>query len=320
MIRSRRRALLLGALALGGLGSCALLRGGDPATPAAPISLPPDSLLVPRGRLLLDRHAMGLGGLSGLHVGDDLSYTAISDLGRWVLGRLVPGPDGVPAALEDVRSLPFRQDFPLPLPRPLMRDAESLARLPDGTWLVGFERWHRICTYAAPTARCEPVLQPPPGLEEAPPNGGLESLAVLADGSWLAITEGLEAPEGTLRSWIGRPGTWMPLRYRPSAGFVPTDVAPLPDGGALVVERSFSLLRGGFRGMLRRIPAAQLARPVAGALLEPETLIRPDDLPPDNWEGVSAFRHRGELWVALQVDDNEMFFQQGQLLFFSFRH
>ncbi len=320
MIASRRRALLLGALALSGLGSCALLGGGDPATPAAPLSVPSDSVLVPRGRLLLDRRAMGFGGLSGLHIDDGLRYTAVSDLGRWVQAQLVAGPDGVPVALEDLRSGPLRQDFPLPLPRPLMRDAEALARLPDGTWLVAFERWHRICAYPGFDRRCEPVLQSPPGLDAAPPNAGLESLTVLADGRWLAIAEGLQAGDGTLRAWIGQPGAWASLRYRPSPGYVPTDAAPLPDGGALVVERSFSLLGGGFRAMLRRLPAAQLAHPATEAVLVPQTLIGPDALPHDNWEGVSVFRHRGELWVAMQVDDNELFFQQGQLLFFSLRN
>ncbi|MDJ0386619.1 esterase-like activity of phytase family protein [Roseomonas sp. E05] len=319
MIGSRRRALLAGGLALAGLGACAALRfGTDPALPQPPLSLPPDAGLESRGGLLLNRHAIGFGGLSGLHIADDLTLTAISDLGYWLQARLVLDATAQPRTLEAIRTGRLRSGFVLPPPAPLRRDAESLARLPDGTWLVGFERWHHICLYRRLDEPCEVLAAPPPGLSQAPVNGGLESLTVLPDGRWLAITEGLLAGAGPLRrGWIGEPGRWTPLRYRPSPGFVPTDLCALPEGGALVVERRFKLREGGFSGRLLRIPAAQLAHPAPENVLEPEPLLL--DLPHENWEGVSCFRHAGRLWVALMADDNEMFFQRGLLLLFTLR-
>lgn len=318
MIRSPRRALLAGAVALAGLGACATLRlGSEPASPIPPLALPPGSRLESRGGLLLNRHAIGFGGLSALHVGDDLTLTAISDHGHWLEARLDLGPAGMPLGLSGLRGGMLDMGFPIPLPRSVARDAESLARLPDGTWLIGFERWHRIRAYPRLDGPGRLVENPPPGIGAQPNNNGLESLAVLADGRWLAVSEGLGVEEDALRAWLGRPGRWTPLRYRPSPGYVPTDAAPLPDGGALMVERRFSLFEGGFGGRLLHIPAAALAAAGPETVLEAELLL--DSLPRENWEGVSAFRHAGRLWVAMMADDNEMFFQRGLLLLFILR-
>ncbi|MFC7608594.1 hypothetical protein [Teichococcus aestuarii] len=34
---------------------------------------------------------------------------------------------------------------------------------------------------------------------------------------------------------------------------------------------------------------------------------------------MASFRHAGQTWVALLADDNELFFQEGLLLLFTFR-
>jgi hypothetical protein len=191
-----------------------------------------------------------------------------------------------------------------------------LARLPDGRFLVGFERWHRIRVYEGINGWGGPV-DGPPGLSASPVNASLESLAVLADGRWLVITEGLEHAPGLLRGWIGAPGAWTPLSYRPTPGFLPTDLAPLPDGGALLVERRFSLWERGFKGRLLHLPAARLAGP--DAVLTGDVLLDEAQLPRENWEGVSSFAWRGRRMVAMLTDDNELFLQRGLLLLFAVR-
>ncbi|RKK04573.1 esterase-like activity of phytase family protein [Pseudoroseomonas wenyumeiae] len=316
-MRPSRRRLLA---ALGGLGLLAAC-GADapPATPLPPLTLPADSPLVSLGGLLLNRKAMGFGGLSGLHIDPDLTLTAVSDLGRWLQARLVLDEAGQPQGLEALRSGRLSDGLPIPLPGKLSRDAESLARLPDGTWLVGFERWHRIRAYDRIDGWGEPV-EMLPGLRQAPLNGGLESLTVLADGRWLAVAEDLRLGDGgrLRRVWVGRPGDWTVLSYRPTPGYVPTDAAALPDGGAVLTERSFSLL-GGFQGQLKRVPAAALANPAPDAVLEPEVLLDAATLPMENWEDVASFSWRGRQFLALMTDDNEFFLQKGLLLLFAFR-
>ncbi|MBW8268345.1 esterase-like activity of phytase family protein [Caldovatus sp. SYSU G05006] len=319
-----RRAFCL-ALAAGlARPSLGAAEAGPGRAPAAPIALPPAAYsagaLRPLGALALDTAAIGFGGLSGLHLDAALQLTAVSDLGRHLTARLVLGEDGAPLGLDGLRTGRLRDGSGAPLPRGYAADAEALARLADGTWLVAFERWHRIRAYPRGLDGPGGYVAAPPGLERAPRNAGLEALAVLADGRWLAVAEGLAPPGAPAlrRAWIGAPGHWTPLAYRPGASELdPADAAPLPDGGALVLERSFSLLDG-FRGRLVRIPAAALAAPHPETVLEGEALLRLEPpLPTDNWEGVAAARIGGRTLVALVSDDNESPLQRTLLLLFA---
>lgn len=312
----RRRALLLGAAGVLAAGGCAAEGGPRPLARPIPLEMPPGAALEPLGGLVLDGGLAEFRGLSGLHLGEDLRFTAVSDLGHWVSARILLR-EGRPAGLDGLRSGPLRDGGGTPLGRGFAADAEALARLPDGTWLVAFERWHRIRAYAdldGPGL----YVEVPRGLERAPRNAGPEALAVLADGRWLLLTEGL-APPGApdlRQGWIGRPGAWAPLAYRPAEGLVPVGAAPLPDGGALVLERRFSLF-GGFSGRLARLPAGALQ---PGAVLEGQEVLRLEPpLPTDNYEGVATVRSGGRTLVALVSDDNENPLQHCYLLLFALR-
>jgi hypothetical protein len=320
--RLPRRALL-GAL-LAGLPACAAAQRAAPgesiATPFALPDLPDNVALRPLGGLEIGRGRLGFGGLSGLHVAGDLTVNLISDLARSALLSLELDAALRPTGLK-LRSVGWLRDGGgRGLPRGYAGDAESLARLPDGSWLVGFERWHRIRRHRDLDAPGT-YVEAPPGLENAPANGGLESLAVLADGRWLAIAEDLVPADGAglTTAWLGGPGAWTTLAYRAGHHLYPVDAAPLPDGGALVLERGFSLL-GGFSGRLVRLPAAALAGATAATVLEGEEILRlADPLPSDNFEGVSVFEHRGERLVALVSDDNENRLQRSLMLLFALR-
>ena len=297
------------------LSSCAPVARAEPATPFAIEA--PHGPLRPLGGLVLDERVFAGGGLSGLHLDSDLRVTAISDRARWVSAQLVMERDR-PVGVTDIRSGPLRDGSGAPLPAGGQGgDSEALARTTDGTWLVAFERWHRIRAYRRLDGPGG-FVEAPPGIERAPRNGGMESLTVLADGRWLVIAEDL-APEGqpALRmAWAGGPGRWQAMAYRPAEGFVPTDAAGLPDGGALVVERRFTLF-GGFAGRVTRIAPAALR---GGAVAEPTELLRlVPPLPVDNWEGIAAARWQGRTLVALVSDDNSSPLQRTMLLLFELR-
>ncbi len=307
--RLSRRAMLA-ALALAGCS-----RGGAQSVsrPLALDPLPAGSRLEALGGLQLSGEALGFGGLSALHIDDDLRLTAISDVGHWVTARLVLR-EGRPQGLAELRTGPLRDGSGAPLRRGYGGDAESLARLPGGGWLVGFERWQRIRRYRGIDGPGE-YVEAPPGLEFAPRNGGLESLTVLRDGRWLAIAEKLypQGNEALRRAWIGGPGRWRRIAYRPEEGFDPADAAALPEGGALVLERSFSIFAG-FGGRVVRIPPAQMD----GAVLQGEEILRLDGpVPRDNFEGITVFRAEGRTMLALVSDDNENMLQRTLLLVFA---
>lgn len=309
-----RRAFLA---ALGAIGA-ASAKAQNAAQPFALPDLP--GALRPLGGLVIDAAALGGGGFSGAHLAPDLTLTMISDRGHWAEARLLL--DGLtPMSLTHLRHGPLRDEAGKPLPRGFAADAEALARRPDGTWLVAFERRHRIRAYRRLDGPGLYVAAPP-GLEAAPSNGGLESLAVLQDGRLFAIAETFTPPErpDLRHAWLGQPGAWMPLYWQASPGFHPTDAAILPDGSALVLERRFSLL-GGFAAKLIRTAPDAFRTAREGAVLSGEAILTLNDapLPAENWEGVAVARHGDETLVALLSDDNESVLQRSLLLLFVLR-
>ena len=254
----------------------------------------------------------GVGGLSGLWVSEDGErLTSVTDVGQLVTGRLSYDPQGWLAAVEDVESTPLPLDLDA-ASRKRLRDAEEITRLADGSWLVSFERKHRILRYRpssqGPSGKPTRLPQPP-GLEKAPANGGIEAMAALADGRLFVLEEGDDDGVRERYAWIGAPALrerddWQPLTYRAAPHFRPVGAAGLPDGGALVLERRVSLL-GGWGTRIVRVQASAL-RP--GAVIVGEELARLEaPLPLDNYEGIAVRPGPGgEVLIYLVSDDNFM--------------
>lgn len=310
-----RRGLLAGLLAT--LPGCAAAQPPALAAPFALPELPGTAVLRSLGGVEIAREMLGFGGLSALHIAPDLTVSVVSDLGRFAEFSLDLDAQLRPQRLLLRRAGRLADGAGRPLPRGHASDAEALARLPDGSWLIAYERWHRIRRHAALDGPGS-YVEAPPGIERAAANAGLESLAVLADGRWLAIAEELALPEaqGLTAGWLGGPGGWVPIGWRAAPGMQPVDAAPLPGGGALVLERGFSLFSG-FSARLTRIGAAALEAARAGSVLEGEEILRFEPpLPVDNYEGVSVLRHQGRLLVGVISDDNENRLQRTLLLLF----
>lgn len=288
--------------------------------PAKPIAVPPlpdGHRMELLGGLELDVGAIGFGGFSGLHLDDELRLTAVSDLARWMTARLVLR-DGKPVGLADLRTGRLRDGAGQPLARGYGGDAEGLARLPDGSWLVSFERWHRLRAFRGFHGPGT-YVEAPPDLERAPFNGGVEALAALDGGAWLLVTEAMPAVGGARlrRAWLGGPGAWKAVSYRTAEGYDPADAAALPGGGAVVLERRFSVF-GGFAGRVVRLTAAQLRDVEPGAVLEGEEILRlSPPLPTENYEAVAVARHGGRTLMAVLADDNENMLQRSLLLLFA---
>jgi len=277
--------------------------------------------LIWRGGFELRASDPHFGGLSGLMASPDGSrLTAVSDKGSWVefAPQLDAGGDLVGLEFGDGVWALCGTDGKV-LHETWDLDAESLARLPDGSLVVAFEHNHRLWRYpagAAPLAGIPAPLPLPQQTAALRRNSGFEALSELPDGDLLAIAEGSEeASESPAFLW--RDGVWSALVYRRDGGFRPTGATLLPDGDLLVLERSFSILAG-VRIRLVRVPGAAI---VAGASLE-GTIVA-ELAPPvtlDNMEGIAATRGpAGETLVYLISDDNFNALQRTLLLLFALR-
>jgi hypothetical protein len=280
-----------------------------------------------RGGLVLSAPQAAFGGWSDLWVAADGSaLRAVSDEGNWLVARLVHDRSGQLAGLADPQFGRLKGPDGTALRGKTLGDAESLAMLPDGSLLVGFERRHRILRYPAGDERqgaglagTPQAVEAPTGLAQAPANAGLEAMAALADGSLFLLAEAHIGKPGSTAGWIGTPRagglTWRPFHYALTDDFRPTGAAALADGDIIVAERAVSLA-GGWRVRLARLRAAALA---PGATVRAEELARlASPWVSENVEGIAARRGpAGETLLWLISDDNFNIFQHTVLLHFA---
>ena len=273
--------------------------------------------LVWRGGVEITSNDPRLGGLSGLLVtADGRRMIAVSDQGHWFFARLLYDDKERLVGLDRGRIAPLRGLDGEPLVGKRWQDAESLAALADGSYLISFERTHRIWRYPVfdPTSNARPsAWSAPPGLDQAPANGGLEALVVLADGAILAITEKQRDVED-LAAYLWRGEGWSRLAYRRQGLFSPSGAARLPGGDIVVIERRYRLLAEP-RVRLVRIPSADI-RP--GARLEGREIAQwGPPLIVDNFEGIAARQAAdGKTLIYLLSDDNYSALQRTLLLMF----
>jgi hypothetical protein len=145
-------------------------------------------------------------------------------------------------------------------------------------------------------------------------------MARLRDGRFLIFSEGRDnddpfSPVVLFAGDPAQPGTAaVALSYRRQPGFRVTDVATLPDGRLLILNRRFSLLDGASA----RLVIAESAGLNAGATIagrEIAELRAP--LAVDNMEALSVVREGGRTIVRIASDDNFMGAQRTLLLEFA---
>jgi hypothetical protein len=275
--------------------------------------------LIWRGGVMMTANLRQFGGWSDLHVSaDGRTLTSISDEGAWLTATIEYDGEANLAGLGNGRIGQLRGLDGKPIESKAEADAEAMARLADGSWLVAFERRHRLWRYSALTATPMPV-EGPAEMGRQPANGGLEALTALPDGRVIALSEEYSERPDTAMGWIGTPGAggryqWRSFGYATIPDFKPTAIATLPDGSFAVLERAFDMVRG-VRCRVMRFDAGQL---VPGGTVRAEELARlASPYAVDNLEGVAATRGpRGETLIWLISDDNFNPLQRNILLLF----
>jgi len=257
------------------------------------------------------------GGLSGLTLSQDgqILY-AVSDRGYWFSAQLSHDAKGRLTGLGswEVASLLGANGKAL-ISR--QRDAEALARDVDGSFIVAFEQVPRLWRY--PPSQ-KPFTQPPrsiplpPEIHRAPSNGGIEAFTILPNRGFLILTERFRNPDGSIKGWLVDKKRFTSLSYLSSDDFLPTDIATLPNGDILLLERRYKWHTGAVV-RLRRLPHTSLR---AGARLKgKEIVLIGPPLAVDNFEGI-ALRpdSKGGILLYLISDDNYSILQRTLLLQF----
>ena len=278
----------------------------------------PDATTVGRlrylGGVVLKSPDPRFGGFSGLAVAaDGARLIAVSDHGLRLEAKILYTPEGRLAGLAEADLGSLSDEQGRSLRSPAERDAEALAVGPSGEIIVAFERDHRLLRYL-PGILVPERLPHPEELASAPANGGIEGLTFLKDGRLFAVAEELTRG-GRAVGWISDAEGWSPLTYVLSDGFVVTDLATLPEGDVLALERRYTM-RIGVAARVRRIAAGAIA---PGAELAGEMIaeLRPP-LVLDNMEGISARRDSslGRTLIYMISDDNFNPLQRTLLLMF----
>ena len=278
--------------------------------------------LVFRGGIELTSSHVDFGGVSAIRLDADGSgFLAVTDRGRWLRGRIVY--DGTrPVGITDAEIAPVLGPDGRPLAARGWYDTESMA-IDGGTAWLGIERVHRIVRFDFAKdgllARGEPIALPA-GIAKLPSNKGLECLvAVPKDmplgGALIAISERGLDDAGNIKGWlIGGPNPGE-LTVQRIGDFDVTDCAITPVGDLLVLERSYSRLRGVFM----RIRRVALANVKPGATLDGPALFEADmNYQIDNMEGLSVHRAAdGAIVLTVISDDNFSLFQRTLLLQFT---
>jgi len=268
------------------------------------------------GGFVLKSSAGAFGGYSGLAVSADGSQLlALSDRTSWLrLDLAQRGERIVDVGAARIGQLQVRDEWDSPETGRGLEDAEALAPLQPGqltgSYYIAFEGKHRIHKYtfdgqdfSAPVG----AIELPAAALRLPGNKGLEALAVLQGGphagAAIAFSEQRAHVSGDSLGWLFSNGTAEQVRLKRSDMFDITDIAALPDGGIVVLERFFAGLLEGVFMRVRRIAAPDIA---PGARLDGEVLYETKSgRMVDNMEAIAVHTGKDNQTVlTIMSDDN----------------
>ncbi len=267
------------------------------------------------------------GGISGFEISPDgRQLLGVSDHNQWLVADIVyDGRDRL-AGLTNARMAPLRSIHDQS--KGDIRDAEAVTAVDGAGYVVSFESPHTLryfqaqhphdyaSLFSAEAQKISFAPELPLSLSDLPDNLGIEALTTLPDGRMLAISENTRrfGDKDLALGWLIGHGRVEPLSYEISPSFKPTDMATLPDGDILVLERHLSLAKG-MATRLTRLPLRSIR---AGGTLKGEViadLCFPYNL--DNMEALAVRRNAtGETIIYIMSDNNFNRLQRNLMMMF----
>lgn len=199
------------------------------------------------------------------------------------------------------------------------RDSESMTRDPaSGRIWVGFEQDNSIWRFDARGGVEANAI--PAQMRDWASNGGPEAMARLNSGAFVVISEATRGPGRKGRAALRYPGDptapgakAVSFAYVPPENYDPTDLAELPDGRLLVLNRRVTLADL-FTAKLVILDPRGIREGAVLAGREIASFDRP--LLRDNFEALAVTREGDSTIVWIASDDNRMWFEQSLLLKF----
>lgn len=248
------------------------------------------------------------GGLSAIELdADGRRFTALSDRGRFVTGRLGRDEQGRLDAVEldPMQLLRGRGVAPLAAGR---NDSEGLAIAPDGVAFVALEGAPRVLRYGRLDGPAE-NLPTPAGFLRLGRNAALEALAVDGAGRLYTLPEDV-AGGGDFPVYRFAGGDWTHVFDLPRDGdFLPVGADFGPDGRLYILERRFH----GIFGFSSRVRALTLDE--AGGPPAVEVVMQSPTGQHDNLEGLAVWADdQGRVRLTMIADDNFLPWQSGEIV------
>ncbi len=262
-----------------------------------------------RGGVQLASPEENFGGLSGLSLSADCtSLLAVSDTGKWLRAK-INYDEKTLTGLSDAEYAPILDSAGNPSKSKVRADAEALAALGLGRYMVGFESQTRVGIYdigkSGLKARFQ-LLKSPKAITEGPANGELESVGRISRGPWenyyLAISERNTGADSNIRGWLWQLSKTVPFAIEQFEDYEITDAVVLTNGDVLILERSFG--QSYLPGMaIRRFKSSAIG---SGSTVLPELIFsgRAPFYAIDNMEGLAICQRDGETRLTIISDNN----------------
>lgn len=248
------------------------------------------------------------GGFSAIEISADGSgFHALSDRAQLFWGSIERDPEGRIRAMNIAGRAHLKDSAGKPLKPGYQGDSEGLAIAPDGTIWVSFEGLNRVARYDHPdaTATREPR---PPRMRELRINSGMESLAILPDGTLMSMPEDSLAKSAPFPVLHFKDGEWsQPYTIRRDGNWLPVGSDYGPDDWFYLLER-------GFHGMLGFSSRVRRMRLTPTGPVDEEILLETRPMQYDNLEGISAWHDGQGVRLTMISDDNFLFVQRTELV------